>query len=99
MAAEAVIRYSNIRSSNAMWTHEQLCIRFAMSLDDNELLFANLYSHAPAQYVYPRRHGLSHNTLQRQLLLLQVLRARVLNLELSHGIAQRRLDLPPSVRA
>lgn len=38
-------------------------------------------------------HGLCDNTLQSQLLLLQVIRGRVLNLELSHGIAESGLDL------
>lgn len=41
----------------------------------------------------PRRHGLGDNTLQGNLLLLQVLSGRILDLELSHGVGEGLLDL------
>ncbi len=38
-------------------------------------------------------HGLGDKALEGQLLLLEIVGRRVLNLELSHGVAQRLLDL------
>lgn len=38
-------------------------------------------------------HGLGHQSLERELLLLQVISGRVLNLELAHGLAERLLNL------
>lgn len=38
-------------------------------------------------------HGLSDQALQSQLLLLEVLRSGVLDLQLGHGVAESRLDL------
>jgi hypothetical protein len=39
------------------------------------------------------RHGLGNNSLQCKLLLLQVIRGRIFDLELGHSIAEGRLDL------
>lgn len=39
------------------------------------------------------REGLGDNALERQLLLLQVISRSILNLELSHGVAESRLNL------
>jgi len=40
-----------------------------------------------------RGHGLGDQSLERQLLLLQVLSAGVLNLQLAHGLAETLLNL------
>lgn len=41
----------------------------------------------------PGGHGLGHQPLEAELLLLEVLGARVLNLQLAHGLAEGLLDL------
>lgn len=40
----------------------------------------------------PGGHGLGHQSLEGKLLLLEVLRGRVLNLELAHGVTESRLN-------
>lgn len=49
--------------------------------------------HAEKNFHLAGRHGLGYESLESQLLLLEVVGGRVLNLELSHGVAHGSLDL------